>query len=67
MTLDNATHRHRCEVRTLIRATREASRGRRWVRDYLADPKVAGRSEQLRVDLNDQMDKGNTGEHGAWL
>lgn len=67
MTLDNETHRHRCEVRTLIRATRDVSRGRRWVRDYLADPRVAGRSAQLRADLNEQMDKGNSGEGGAWL
>lgn len=67
MTLDDQIHRHRCEVRTLIRASAEPDKGRRWVRGYLADPKVAGRREQLRADINEQMAKGNTGEGDAWL
>lgn len=57
--------RHRCEVRTLLRAS--ANKGRAWVRDYLADKRVAGRAARLRADLNDQIAKGNTGEHGQWL
>ena len=57
--------RHRCEVRTLLRAS--ANKGRAWVRDYLADKRVAGRAAALRADLNDQIAKGNTGEHGTWL
>lgn len=63
--LDTETHRHRCEVRTLLRAS--ANKGRAWVRDYLADKRVAGRAARLRADLNDQIAKGNTGEHGQWL
>jgi hypothetical protein len=59
------TERHRCEVRTLLRAS--ANKGRAWVRDYLADKRVAGRAAALRADLNDQIAKGNTGEHGTWL
>ena len=59
------THRHRCEVRTLLRAS--ANKGRAWVRDYLADKRVAGRAAALRADLNEQIAKGNTGEHGQWL
>lgn len=57
--------RHRCEVRTLLRAS--ANKGRAWVRDYLADKRVAGRAAALRADLNDQMARGNTGEFGQWL
>ena len=63
--MNNETHRHRCEVRTLIRFS--ANKGRAWVRDYLADKRVAGRAARLRADLNDQIAKGNTGEHGQWL
>lgn len=57
--------RHRCEVRTLIRFS--ANKGRAWVRDYLADKRVAGRAAALRADLNEQMARGNTGEEGVWL
>jgi len=60
-------HRHRCEVRMLIAATRDPSRGRPWVRRYLADPKVAGRREALRADLNEQIERGNSGGEGEWL
>lgn len=60
-------HRHQCEVRMLIAATRDAKRGRSWVRDYLDAPKVAGRREQLRADLNEQIQRGNTGGAGQWL
>ncbi len=59
------TERHRCEVRTLLRAA--ANKGRAYVRDYLADKRVAGRAAALRADLNEQTDRGNTGEHGQWL
>lgn len=59
------THRHRCEVRTLLRFS--VNKGKAWVRDYLADKRVAGRAAALRADLNDQSAKGNTGEHGQWL
>ena len=59
------TERHRCEVRTLLRAA--ANKGRAYVRDYLADKRVAGRAAALRADLNEQTAKGNTGEHGTWL
>ena len=59
------TERHRCEVRTLLRAS--TNKGRAWVRDYLADKRVAGRAAALRADLNEQIAKGYTGEHGTWL
>lgn len=58
-------HRHRCEVRTLLRFS--VNKGEAWVRDYLADKRVAGRAAALRADLNEQMAKGNTGEEGVWL
>lgn len=58
-------YRHECEVRCLLRAA--TNKGRAWVRDYLADKRVAGRAAALRADLNEQMARGNTGEEGAWL
>ncbi len=67
VTKNDEEHRHRCEVRALIRATQEADKGRVWVRDYLADPRVSGRRENLRKDLNDQIKKGNMGRDGEWL
>ncbi|WP_270175192.1 helix-turn-helix domain-containing protein [Diaphorobacter sp. ED-3] len=45
MTATSEQHRHRCEVRFLIRAARE--RGREWVRQCLDDRRVAGRQAQL--------------------
>lgn len=65
--VDSANHRHECEVRALIAANRDRARGREWVQDYLAHPAVAGRREQLRADLNDQIAKGNRGGEGEWL
>ncbi|WP_406626121.1 hypothetical protein [Acidovorax sp. SDU_ACID1] len=61
------TQRHQCEVRTLIRARREPSRGEEWVRGYLRDPKVAGRRAALIRDIKGQLDKGSTGKEGSWL
>lgn len=58
-------HRHRCEVRFLIRAVRE--HGREWVRQYLGDKRVAGRQDQLRTDLNAQIKAGNRGQEGEWI
>ncbi len=57
-------HRHRCEVRWLIRAAQE--KGRAWVRAYLGDKRVDGRRGRLRADLNEQIKRGNSGEHGEW-
>ena len=59
-------HRHRCEVRTLLRAIAEPGRGRAWVRDYLDSKPVAGRRERLRADLNTQIKAGNQGNEGEW-
>ena len=59
-------HRHRCEVRNLIRAIAEPGRGRAWVRDYLDSKPVAGRRERLRADLNTQIKAGNQGNEGEW-
>ena len=42
MTDASEQHRHRCEVRTLLRAIAEPGRGRAWVRDYLDSKPVAG-------------------------
>ncbi len=42
------TERHRCEVRTLLRAA--ANKGRAYVRDYLADKRVAGRAAHGSAD-----------------
>ena len=64
MTDTSEQHRHRCEVRSLIRAARE--RGREWVRQYLDSKPVAGRRERLRADLNTQIKAGNQGNEGEW-
>ena len=64
MTDASDQHRHRCEVRSLIRAARE--RGREWVRQYLDSKPVAGRRERLRQDLNQQIKAGNSGQDGEW-
>ena len=64
MTDTSEQHRHRCEVRFLIRAARE--RGREWVRQYLDSKPVAGRRERLRADLNEQIKRGNRGQEGEW-
>ena len=64
MTDASEQHRHRCEVRSLIRAAREC--GREWVRDYLDSKPVAGRRERLRADLNTQIKAGNQGNEGEW-
>ena len=64
MTDASEQHRHRCEVRFLIRAARE--RGREWVRQYLDDKRVAGRQARLRADLNTQIKAGNQGNEGEW-
>jgi len=58
-------HRHRCEVRWLIRAAQE--KGRAWVRAYLGDKRVEGRRERLRADLNEQIRRGNEGGDGEWM
>lgn len=58
-------HRHRCEVRWLIRAAQE--KGRAWVRAYLGDKRVDGRRERLRADLNEQIRRGNEGGDGEWM
>lgn len=65
MTADIDQHRHRCEVRTLLRAAQQ--KGRQYVRDYLDSKPVAARSERLRADLNEQRERGNNGEAGKWL
>ena len=59
-------HRHRCEVRTLIQAIDRPDLGREWVRQYLDDKRVAGRQDQLRADLNEQIKRGNRGQEGEW-
>ena len=64
MTDTSEQHRHRCEVRFLIRAARE--RGREWGRQYLDDKRVAGRQASLRADLNEQIKAGNRGQEGEW-
>ena len=64
MTDASEQHRHRCEVRSLIRAARE--RGREWARQYLDDKRVAGRQARLRADLNEQIKRGNRGQEGEW-
>ncbi len=65
-TMDSsAEHRHRCEVRHLIRLAME--QGRERVRAYLDDKRVAGRQAQLRADINAQVKAGNKGEDSVWL
>ncbi|MBO9680939.1 MAG: hypothetical protein J7556_22155 [Acidovorax sp.] len=60
-------HRHRCEVRMLLRANQDPARGNGWVRGYLNDARVSGRRAALLCDLKAQQARGNTGEEGAWL
>ena len=61
------THRHQCEVRMLIAASAEPSRGQAWVVAYLAHPRVAGRTAALSADMQDQLNKGHDGREGLWL
>jgi hypothetical protein len=59
-----AMERHRAEVRMLLR--RLKNQGRHAVKEYLDDPRVAGRREQLRTDLNTQKRLGNSGAVEEW-
>ena len=63
--MNTEEHRHRCEVRWLIRAAQE--NGRAWVRAYLGDKRVEGRRERLRADLNEQIRRGSKGGDGEWM
>jgi len=61
-------HRHRCEVRQLLRWRQE--RGLAWVRDWLAGverKRGAEAAQRLRADGSEQWLRGNRGERGAWF
>lgn len=60
-------HRHQCEVRFLLAASREDARGGEWVDAYLKHPKVAGRSAVLARDFQEQQARGNDGRYGLWI
>ena len=66
MTNDNP-HRHRCEVRQLLRWRRD--KGSQWVRDWLAGvAKLRGQAtaDQLNADAMQQWRAGNRGQPGDW-
>lgn len=58
-------HRHRCEVRQLLRERR--LRGKEWLRQHLSNKALEQRRYRLEFDILDQWKKGNTGENGIWL
>jgi len=59
--------RHQCEVRFLISASNDSTRGQAWAKNYLQHPRVAGRREALANDVKDQINKGHDGREGLWL
>lgn len=64
---DQETHRHRCEVRQLLRWRVE--RGREWLRTWLAGvERIRGKAALLRLeaDIRTQWELGNRGARDDW-
>lgn len=65
--LDATTHRHRCEVRMLLKMWAEKSKAevRGWIND--AENKRGKEAcDALRADVQEQWSAGNRGEPGDW-
>ena len=59
-------HRHQCEVRYLLSVRHRY--GLAEIRKLLSNPAFAPRLWQIKVDMEDQWQKGNRGtEKGLWL
>lgn len=64
---DQETHRHRCEVRQLLRWRVE--HGREWLRQWLAGvERVRGKGtlQRLEADIRQQWERGNRGARDDW-
>lgn len=61
---DDEQHRHRCEVRQLLRW--RVQHGRDWVREWLAAAARRRDTQQLRSDATEQWARGSRGQHGDW-
>ena len=62
--MDNSEeHRHRCEVRTVLRWRVE---DRNKALEYLSLAKKKRNTEKLEVDCREQWSRGNRGEIGDW-
>lgn len=60
-------HRHRCEVRSVLRW--RVAQGSDWVDEWLTGVEKArgkGAAERLRADCREQWRRGNRGEAGDW-
>ena len=67
MQCDDEQHRHRCEVRQLLRW--RVQHGRDWVREWLQrveQGRGAGAAERLQLDCSRQWQLGNRGGDGDW-
>lgn len=65
--MDTETHRHRCEVRSVLRW--RATNGSAWVQEWLSGvEKARGKAaaDRLREDCTAQWAKGNRGAAGDW-
>jgi hypothetical protein len=62
---DTEHHRHRCLVRQCIAWRNDLNMGSGWVREWLKG--YRGDVEALRRDLNEQIERGNTGAIGEWI
>lgn len=63
----SARHRHRCEVRQLLRW--RAEHGSEWAKDWLRGVlKHRGQAaaDQLEHDAREQWQRGNRGQPGNW-
>ena len=57
-------HRHRCEVRQLLKW--RAEKGLQWFREYISTYGFGGRKAKLLNDVAEQWKRGNRGEKGTW-
>lgn len=61
-------HRHRCEVRDLIK--KRVVNGKTWllgIFDQIERARGRKSLEKLKADFLDQWNKGNRGDDGLWL
>lgn len=61
---DGPEHRHRCEVRQMLKW--RAERGSAWVHGWLERAEKVRPVSRLRRDCAEQWSRGNRGEWGDW-